>query len=330
VACYSSKLLSMMTEKGLPVTAPHVVSIGEALVDMIETDTEKGAMYLPAWGGSSLNVAVGVARLGTPSHFAGSFADDPLAKRLTDFLTSNGVGLDTSVRNAPALTTIAMTTFVNHEPRYSFYANPASYGFLPAAIGHHDIIGKASVVHAGSLGILEDSTFDAIVNAFRHTSGLVTLDPNVRPAMVHDWDVFRARIGKLIVHTDILKVSIEDIEAMYPGSSAEAIALAAINQGVKAVVVTQAADGATVVTADGSTQLPIPSGGQVIDTTGAGDSMMAALIHQVSQNGAPGDHSGWVDSVKNALIIAAIVCSRRGGAIAMPTGEEARAAGATV
>lgn len=310
------------------MTAPYAVSIGEALVDMIETNTEKGAMYLPAWGGSSLNVAVGVARLGTPVQFAGSFATDPLATRITDFLTNNGVGLDISVHDAPALTTIAMTTFVNHEPRYSFYANPASYGFLPAVIGHHEIIQGASVVHAGSLGILEDSTFDAILNAFRHTSGIVTLDPNVRPSMVKNWDDFRTRVGALIAHTDIIKISIEDIEAMYPGSSTETIALAALDQGVRAVVITQAADGATVITADGSTHLPIPTGHQVLDTTGAGDSMMAALIHQVSRDGAPQDHSGWVTLVHNALIIAAIVCSRPGGAIAMPTSEEARVAGA--
>ena len=310
------------------MTTPYVVSIGEALVDMIDTQTEKGAMYLPAWGGSSLNVAVGVARLGTPTQFAGSFAADPLANRITDFLSANGVGLDLSVHDAPALTTIAMTTFVNHEPQYSFYANPASYGFLPPAIGQHDIITGASVVHAGSLGILEDSTFDAIRNAFRQTSGIVTLDPNVRPAMVSDWDEFRGRIGALIAHTDIIKISIEDIEAMYPTTSAESVALAALDQGVKAVVITQAADGAAVITADGSTQLPIPTGHKVLDTTGAGDSMMAALIHQVSQHGAPQEHSGWVNLVSNALIVAAIVCSRPGGAIAMPTGEEARSAGA--
>jgi fructokinase len=312
------------------VTTPYVVSIGEALVDMIETDTEKGAMYLPAWGGSSLNVAVGVARLGTPVQFAGSFAADPLASRISDFLTANGVGLDIAVHDAPALTTIAMTTFVNHEPQYSFYANPASYGFLPTVIGRHEIIGNASVVHAGSLGILEDSTFEAIATAFRQTSGIVTLDPNVRPAMVNNWDDFRSRIGTLIAHTDIMKISIEDIEAMYPGSSTESIALAAIDQGVRAVVITQAADGATVITADGSTHLPIPTGHQVLDTTGAGDSMMAALIHQVSRDGAPHEHSGWVTLVENALIIAAIVCSRPGGAIAMPTGVEARAAGASL
>jgi fructokinase len=66
----------------------------------------------------------------------------------------------------------------------------------------------------------------------------------------------------------------------------------------------------------------------VIDTTGGGDSTMAAILHQLHTRGEPDNHTGWVHLVTQALVVAAIVCSRRGGAIAMPTGDEARAAGA--
>jgi fructokinase len=307
----------------------YVVSIGEALVDMIETDTEKGPMYLPAWGGSSLNVAVGAARLGSEVVFAGSFATDPLAQRIRSFLTDNGVGLDVSV-DTPAQTTIAMTTFVNFEPRYSFYASPASYGFLPPSIASHDHIINASVIHAGSLGILENQTFDAMREAVKATRGVVTLDPNVRPAMVTDWDEFRRRIGSLIAHADIVKYSLEDIEAMYPDTPPENIALATIDQGVRAVIITRAADGAEVFTPHGSSTLPIPPGHQVRDTTGGGDSTMAAMIHQVNRHGLPDSHDAWEHVVSQALIVAALACSRPGGAIAMPTAEEARAAGANL
>jgi fructokinase len=311
------------------VTTHPVVCIGEALVDMIETDSDKGMVYLPAWGGSVTNVACGVARLGSAVEFAGSLSTDPLGTKLRSFIADQGVGLDLAV-DTDAQTTIAMTSFVNAEPRYSFYGQPRSYGSCPPAIAAREQVLRAAIVHSGSLGVLEDTTYDAIVQSFRATTGTVTFDPNVRPAMVENWDTYRERVGQLLRYAAVVKYSIEDIEALYPGSSADTVAYATLAQGASVVIVTRAGDGADVFTIHEETRLPIPPGHDVVDTTGGGDSTMAGIIHQMAQKGTPTDHAAWVHVVQQALIVAAIVCSRRGGAIAMPTGDEARRAGAEV
>lgn len=309
------------------MTSGGVVSIGEALVDMIQLDDQDRPTYLAAWGGSPFNVAVGAARLGSPTEFAGSFADDALGAQLKDFLHQQGVGLDLSV-TVDAQTTIAMTSFVEHEPQYNFYANPASYGFVPPAIGARQQVATASVVHAGSLGVLENMTYEAICEAFSASSGIKTFDPNVRPRMVSDWDNYRQRLGHLIHEADFVKFSVEDIEATYPGQTEEQIVMAALDGRAKAVVVTHAGDPATLYTASSQSTLPIAQGFTLADTTGGGDATMAAMAHQLHQTGLPTSHDAWEHYVRQALVVAAIVCSRRGGAIAMPTGEEARAAGA--
>jgi fructokinase len=309
------------------MTGHSVVCIGEALVDMIETTTERGPMFLPAWGGSVMNVACGLARLGTPVAFAGSLSTDALGTRLADFIADQGVSLDLmSATEAP--TTIAMTTFVNNEPRYTFYGTPRSYAFIPPAIAARSQVINAPVVHSGSLGVLESMTFDAISEAFRATRGIVTFDPNVRPAMIEDWDEYRRRIGALLHESDVVKFSIEDIEALYPGASADDIAYATLGGGAAAVIVTRAGDGADVFTTNGKDRVPIPTGHTLLDTTGGGDSTMAAIIHQIVQTGPPDGHQGWLHIVSQAMVVAAIVCSRTGGAIAMPNLDEARAAGA--
>lgn len=304
-----------------------VVCIGEALVDMIETDSDKGMVYFPAWGGSVMNVACGVARLGTPAEFAGSLSTDPLGLKLRQFIADQGVGLDL-VSTIETQTTIAMTSFVNSEPRYSFYGQPRSYGFCAPAIGAREQVVRAPVVHSGSLGVLEDMTFDAITQAFQASEGVITFDPNVRPQMVSDWDNYRNRVGALLRYADVVKYSIEDIEALYPGVDTENIAYATLDQGARVVVVTRASEGADVYTDSDTSHIPIPPGHTVIDTTGGGDSTMAAVIHQIAQSGMPDNHAGWVHMVTQALVVAAIVCSRPGGAIAMPTREEAQAKGA--
>lgn len=303
-----------------------VVCIGEALVDMIELEGSSQPTYLAAWGGSPFNVAVGVARLGSPVEFAGSFGDDALGSRLLGFLGEEEVGTDLSVVESVP-TTIAMTSFVDHEPRYTFYANPPSYGLLPAATANRSAVASASVVHAGSLAVLEDQTFDAISQSFSAATGIVTFDPNVRASMVSDWDDYRTRLGALIHRADFVKFSIEDLEAAYPGQSEDAIAMACLDGRASAVLITRGGQDATIFTDTLQSVLPISRGLEVVDTTGGGDATMAALIHQLHQSGLPHDHDGWLRYAHNALSVAAIVCSRRGGAIAMPRMAELESAG---
>jgi fructokinase len=305
------------------VESRPVVVVGEALVDMIEVDSDRGRVFLPASGGSALNVSCGVARLGSPVEFAGSVSTDALGLRLRGFLAGEGVRLDLTA-DTDFDTTIAMTTFVNAEPRYQFYGEPHSYAFCPPAIALRETVSQAPVVHAGSLGVVEDMTFDAMLECFRAATGVVTFDPNIRPRMVTDWDVLRERIGALIRFATVVKYSLEDIEALYPGNPPDRIAYATLQQGPTAVIVTRAGDGADVFTASGENNVPIARGFDLVDTTGGGDAAMAAIIHQLYQRGVPSDHAGWVHVVDQAMIVSGLTCSRPGGAIAMPTAIEAK------
>ena len=61
---------------------------------------------------------------------------------------------------------------------------------------------------------------------------------------------------------------------------------------------------------------------RAIDATGAGDSVMAALIAQLLAEGRPDGMAGWRRFVEFALHVAGLVCESRGGAVAMPTREE--------
>jgi len=306
----------------------HIVSIGEALVDMIEVEDGPEPRYLAAWGGSPFNVAVGAARLGVPAEFAGSFSADALGSKLLRFLEEQGVGVDLCSSHNDVHTTIAMTSFVNAEPHYAFYANPASYGKLTAAIATRQQIASAAVVHSGSLAVVEDSTFEAVQESFHATGGLKTFDPNVRPRMVDDWDEYRRRLGILIHQAHFVKYSAEDIDAAYPSQTEEAIALATLDDHTEAVMITRGGSPVSLYSHDTHTTLPLSTTFPVVDTTGGGDATMATIIAQLAQSGLPSDHAGWVHMAKQALIVANIVSSRRGGAIAMPTASEARAAGA--
>jgi fructokinase len=84
----------------------------------------------------------------------------------------------------------------------------------------------------------------------------------------------------------------------------------------------------TIVTEKDSTDVPLHGQLPVVDTTGAGDATMAAMVHQLALHGLPSDHDGWVAMTQNALVVAAIVSSQRGAALSMPTKQQAEEAGA--
>lgn len=61
--------------------------IGEALIDIVERD---GQIYDEHVGGSPLNVAVGLARLGREIDFLTYIGDDPHGQRIADYVNTAG------------------------------------------------------------------------------------------------------------------------------------------------------------------------------------------------------------------------------------------------
>jgi fructokinase len=120
---------------------------------------------------------------------------------------------------------------------------------------------------------------------------------------------------------DLVKLSAADAEVLYDSASPSAAAERILGLGARSVVVTRGSKGAFVAADGGSAMLPAPAVAAV-DATGAGDSVMGALIRRLLADGMPDDLDGWQRYVKFALAVAGLVCERRGGAVAMPTNDE--------
>lgn len=297
--------------------APSVFTLGEALIDLVDED---GA-YRPYPGGSSLNVAVGASRLGVRAEYAGAIARDALGDKIADFLTAESVGLASSPRVA-AQTPLAVATLVNSEPQYSFYASPPAYAVISAEDLVAEAVTRAAVVHTGSLALAEENCFNTALHAFTQTQGLCTLDPNVRASMVPDLPLLRERILALAALADVVKLSIEDAEVLWPGEEPAAIAAGLLAQRPQAVFLTRAGDGLEVFLPESSFVLPVPAGRAVVNTTAAGDTVMATITSLLAVNGVPGSEAQWRHIAETALAAAAITCSRQGGAASMPTIDE--------
>lgn len=298
--------------------APSVLCLGEALIDMVEQEVDGDTAYRPYPGGSSMNVAVGVSRLGVRAEFAGALAQDALGDRIAAFLGAEAVGIASSPR-VSAATPLALATLVNSEPQYSFYASPPAYAMIAPADLDAAALADAAVVHAGSFALGEDGSFETARHAFVSATGLTTLDPNIRASMTPDVASLRARIDALLEYTDVLKLSTEDAAFLWPEEEPAQIAARALAGRTSAVILTRAADGVTVYLDGSEISLPVPSGRPVINTTAAGDTIMATTASLLAVNGLPADPEQWGHMAQTALAAAAITCSRPGGAASMPT-----------
>jgi fructokinase len=298
----------------------YAAILGEALVDLLETPAGTGPIYRSAIGGAPLNVAVGVRRLGGAAHFVGALSDDLWGDRIAAFLTDNDVDIQ-GVRRVPAPTTLALTTFAGPEPQFRFYGAPASYAQLRTADLDPAMLAGAAVLYTGSISLLAEPIAAAARKAWAQPGPLRVLDPNVRPALLPD----RAAVGHLreliedfSATADLVKLSEADAAALYDGAGAEEAATRLRAVGAAAVVVTLGSRGAWLDADDEATAIAAPAVAAV-DTTGAGDSVMAALVSRLLDDGRPDGIARWCDDVHFALHVAGHVCEHHGGAAAMPT-----------
>ncbi|MEV6707357.1 carbohydrate kinase family protein [Micromonospora wenchangensis] len=303
----------------------YAVVLGEALIDLLDAECGGGPVFRQAIGGGPLNVAVGVARLGGTAEFVGSLGDDVLAGRIRAFLADAAVGLTGAVTVA-APTTLAVTTHTGAEPDFRFYGEPPSYGLLTADDLDVALVEGADVLYCGSIVLLSPPTLAAARRAWSLAPGLRVFDPNVRPRLLAgpaELAALREVVVEFAAGAHLVKLSSADAALLWPDEPVEGVAAYLREVGAGTVVVTLGADGALVAAGPDPVRVPAPTV-HAVDATGAGDSVMAALVADLLADGEPGTPADWHGRVAFALRVAGLVCESPGGAVAMPTRDAVR------
>jgi fructokinase len=263
-----------------------ILVCGEALIDMFARAAPPDApMPLEAVvGGSPFNVAVGLARLGAPAALFAGISTDAFGERLFAALRREGVETRHVARSARPTTLSVVALGDGGAPTYAFYGVGAadrslSLADLPA-IGP-----EVEALHFGSYSIAVPPVADALAAlAERERRRFVSLDPNVRLNVEPDVAVWRARVGAMLPHAALVKVSAEDLAHLHPGDEPAAVARAWLAQGAAMVVVTRGGEGAAAFRAGDELAVPhVPVA--VVDTVGAGDAFQAALLDGLRRAG---------------------------------------------
>lgn len=306
-----------------------ILVCGEALFDVFLTgENARGDLALDARpGGSPFNVAVGLSRLGRPTGFFGGLSRDMFGARLSGILTREKIDIrHCAISDAP--TTLAFVEIgADRAARYSFRGEGAadrsiSAGDLPA------LDDSVRALTFGSYSTVVAPAGEALLALANREKAkrVIVYDPNVRPTVVSDLDVWRDRFDALSETATIVKVSEDDLALLAPGASPVDFAVAAMAQGVALVVVTRGAQGCDAFGGFGHVDAPALAQ-TVVDTVGAGDTVTAALIawldarELLNQQAVRSlDRAQMSDALEFAMRAAAITCGRRGAD--MPRREE--------
>lgn len=291
------------------------VIIGESLIDV--TCRADGTVSETP-GGGPFNIAVGVSRLAVSTSLLTSIGTDARGHMLVERLRGDGV--NGFFHGVPETSVARAQLDLNGIASYEFDID-GSFELTPEMWRALD---SADVVHTGSIAAHYGAGAATVLEAFttRRGKSLATYDPNCRPSITPDAQIACRQAESFVAASDMVKASDEDMEWLYPGVPIAEVARHWLMLGANLVVVTRGADGLWGITSRGVEVTVSASSTQLVDTIGAGDSAMAALIAGAIQRGAVEERARTVLSsltaddlrgmLEEAALAAGITCSRAG------------------
>jgi len=256
-----------------------LLSCGDALVDFLPVKSIDGRdAAIPVAGGSCLNIAIGMARLGAPAGFVGGISTDLFGCIVADHALTSEVDLRYATRSDHQ-TTLAFVRTVAGEPQYAFYdEGTASKNWIYQPNSIH--FGEVEAIHVGSTTLTDEKGAAQAFAMVEDARGSVTIsfDPNCRPNLVKQKARYVDWMGAFASTADIVRMSDIDFEFLYGGSDYAGKAKSLIEAGAGLVVVTRGIKGAQAWHGRaGAVEVQAPAI-NVVDSIGAGDSFQAALL----------------------------------------------------
>ena len=267
---------------------PKALCIGELLIDFVSTTPDvtlaEAPGFVKAPGGAPANVAVGLARLGIDTGFIGKVGADPFGDFLTETLQQHNVDTSYLIAGEESRTTLAfVATRSDGKKDITFYRHPGADIQLSPDEINTDYIQSAELFHYGSVSLSHSPTREATLKAIhcaRSAGSLISYDPNLRIMLWDKPDEAKYWIWKVMHYADIVKISEEEWEFVTGDVELENGTKKILDLGVKLLVVTLGEKGCyyTNGTIEGSIE---GFKANVVDTLGAGDAYVAAMLSKL-------------------------------------------------
>ena len=290
----------------------RILIAGEALTDIV-VDADGGRREYP--GGSPMNVAVALARLGHDAHLLTAIGEDPRGEAIRAHLDESGVHLTPSSVGPGRTSTAEAVLDASGAATYTF---DLAWDPYPAGIPS-----DLDAVHTSSIAAVMEPGATTLAELLRtaRTAATISYDPNARPTLMGEPADVRARIEENIALSDVVKASDEDVTWLYGTDDVEDVVSSWRELGPSLTVLTRGGEGSVAFTGSGRVQVaPVPV--EVVDTVGAGDTFSAGILDALADKDLLGadrrEMLGAIPSdelaavLRRAARLAAITVSRAG------------------
>jgi fructokinase len=300
-----------------------ILCIGEALIDMICTDKGKslsaGDHFLKKTGGAPTNVAAAIAALGGEVELAAKVGNDPFGKQLIHEMESFGVGTNAMLIDKTNFTTLAFVSLMEDGERDFVFSRGADGQLCIDDIDSINL-NDVSIIHFGSAtcflpGPLQKAYLYLLEKAL-HLKIYISFDPNYRHLLFqNNTPSFIEQSWQFLQNADFFKLSDEEAMLLTKTKSLSAAAEELLQKTKTVFAITLGKEG-TLLGLRGEQYIIESIAVKPIDTTGAGDAFVGAVLYQLNllptQTIKNLDIVGWKKIIQNANKAGARTCEYLG------------------
>lgn len=318
---FTQKGESSMDKNGL-------ITLGEALIDFIPLDSEN-MIYQKSPGGAPANVAVGAARLGMKSAFIGSVGHDVLGEFIYETLMQYGVDVSCLALLDSYRTGLVFVTLDKAGERsFSFYIEDSADQFLKESAIQGNLFKENKIFHFGTISLVKDPAKSATkkaVSMAKENNMIISFDPNIRLSFWKNEELLKRTIFMMMNDVDVLKLSEEELIFLTGSDDKQSIRKWIEEYGLSIVFLTKGNLGSLVfIKDDRSAQIqayPVSA----VDTTGAGDAYVSALLYCLNERSKPLSAitlDEAIEIARFASVSGGLAASQKGAMTALPTLEQ--------
>lgn len=261
---------------------------GENLIDFIQIETQGGnPVYQANPGGGPYNCAKVIGRQKVPVGYLTPISSDSLGDLLSEGLKEAGVAQCGARRPEPS--SLAVVSLHDGAATYQFYRQDTAERMVSADGLAASTPGALGALHLGSLAITGGTDAEIWTDYYlsmKQRGVFTSLDPNIRPDFIQDRSAFVARFDRLVRASDLIKLSDEDLQWLFPETDLDTAAKTLLGQSSAGLLVlTCGADGAIAFAGDKRLAVDAVPVRGLVDTVGAGDTFMGTLLTGLYRSG---------------------------------------------
>lgn len=307
-----------------------VVALGELLIDFTENgvSSQGNPLFEANPGGAPCNVLAMLSGLGHTTAFIGKVGNDFFGKQLEKAITEVGIEAKGLLKDNDVHTTLALVhTYPDGDRDFSFYRNPGADMMLTEEEVPVDIVKSARIFHFGTLSMTHErvrlATKKAIAIA-QDAGAIISFDPNIREPLWNSLDDAREQVLYGLQQCDILKISDNEIQWLTGEDDfTEGVRWINMRYHIPLILVSMGKEGSRAYYQDKMVEAAPFIQKNTIETTGAGDTFCACVLHYVLEHGLQKlTDKDLKDMLTYANAAASIVTTRKGALRVMPQPKE--------